>query len=117
MKCDFQVHTPRDPNWGGEKLHSRSSNESGRTTHPEPARLHAYPDECKHHRALSYQPLPFRVLLLQFLQPLRLVYLSPPLLTPTEVGLLHDPRILDACAVVFPFATATSILRSKLNTR
>jgi hypothetical protein len=64
---------------------------------------------------LSHQPLQLRVLLLQLLQTPSLIHLQPAeLLAPAVVGLLRDQRLLLACAVVFPFATATSICRSKL---
>jgi hypothetical protein len=45
---------------------------------------------------VRYQPLQLRVLLFQLLKPLRLVHLQTAvLLAPGEVGLLHDPCILE----------------------
>ena len=60
---------------------------------------------------VRHDPLQLRVLLLQFLQPSRLVRLQPTLLAPpTIVRLFRDPKAsLHDTGVVRPFATPTSI--------
>jgi hypothetical protein len=77
-------------------------------------------DVLQHQRVqaqLSHQPLQLRVLLFKFLQTQPLSHLkAAKLLASAIAGLLCSVinASLLACTVVFPFATATSICRSRL---
>ncbi|RZU43074.1 hypothetical protein BDD14_4692 [Edaphobacter modestus] len=71
----------------------------------------------RYRRTRGLDRLQLRVLLFQFFQPLRLVYLQPPILLRQRKYVCSTiSASLHACAVLSPFATATSVCRSRFTT-